>query len=396
MNSRLSFLISVLVVAGYCCTAQVRKFDGYVVTNTNDTIRGQIEDWGPSSNAQRVYLIKTGAKKPTVYDPAAANAYFFGGTSYESKLVNTITGEKQQLFVIPLVKGRLTLYRNNKTLFATRDSLGFSLTQGRVRSTRMKRLRGLIKLLVADCKSIKGDSIKAISENDLRAMAREYNACTGSPSIEHDIPTEKRRVAVGVLAGENVSTLKMTGDVMSLTSPYTAYNYQPAHSFMFGLSADFGRYDTPSLYLEATYFNTNFHSTAVNALRTGDKYYNVSYLRVAAGPRIKFRNRLFHAYIGVGISQMIATKFDVLEIIKTSTTTSQFAPSVKSTNSQGFWISVGLQRRIARNLAFRIEGRLEQVTGFATPQTIVYGSLNEYSVTSSSISNKSVHLSIIF
>jgi hypothetical protein len=377
--------------ASVCATAQIRLYEGYVVTNEGDTLRGKIEDWGPSSNSQVVSFVKAGQKRPTAYYPPQVRGFFFHGSGYESKKIVTPAGEHREVFLKILVKGKLSLYKYRQVLYLTRDTLAFHVAQGRGDSPQMKRSKGLIKLLVLNCKSIEADSIKTTREDELKKIAIQYNICMGSQYVDYDKIQPRSRAALAVTVGENAASIKVTDD-FAAAAPNRPYSYKSASSIVFGLSADFGKEDNPSFYLGATYFSANFQGN----VNSSTKYYNGSFIRLSLGSRLKFRGRLTQTQIGFGVSQLITTKMSSLEVYSDGLLYSETVRPVSPANPQGIWLSFGLQRRISGNFAMRVEGRVEQMTGFIKPQPAVIPGSSSPAISGSSMSNSTLLVSLVF
>jgi hypothetical protein len=393
MKSRLGCAVMVLMLISYHGIAQVARYDGFVVKNEGDTIKGKVEDWGATSASKFVFFIENGQKEITPFKPTQIMGYGVNGILYESKKMINLNKAEEQVFLQRLVAGKLSVYRYNSDFYATRDTLGYVLDVTKSKSEKNSRARGLFKLLVLDCKTISVDSI-AINEAGLRSLANKYNRCVNSPSIEYKSFARKKKFMFGVIVGENVSNLKMTKDLQAIP-PNSPYSYKPAHSYILGVSAEFGLPDRPSLYTELSYFNTNFSGTI--GTPTAEKYYNASYVRFSAGVRLKIRSRFVTPYVGLGASQLFNTKLSGLEKNTISSSNySQDVPVLKAVNPQGLWVSIGLQKRFSQRFGIKIEGRFEQTNGFIEPTTVAIASPVNTVTSSSSISNNSLMLSIIF
>jgi hypothetical protein len=101
--------------------------------------------------------------------------------------------------------------------------------------------------------------------------------------------------------------------------------------------------------------------------------------------------------VGLGASQLFNTKLSGLEKNTISSSNySQDVPVLKAVNPQGLWVSIGLQKRFSQRFGIKIEGRFEQTNGFIEPTTVAIASPVNTVTSSSSISNNSLMLSIIF
>ncbi len=395
------FILFPLFSSALClqCIAQVSKNLGFVITNEGDTIRGKIEDWGSISSTKSVYIIKNGESKPTAYTPPQARGYDVNGIAYESREILNEKKELQRLFLMPLVTGKMSLYKNGDKFYATRDTLAFNLKISRGVSEKNRLAKGLVKLLVIDCRSINVDS-SFIRERYLRDLAIKYNQCKGSLSKEYKTPLRKGAVTFGVIVGEIVSTLNMKNEIQS-GPDYRRFSYLAARSFLFGVSADFGMRDSPSFYTELSYFNTNFRGSTSNATisstSSGEKRYDAGFIRLALGMRLKLRARFAQPYIALGMSQLFTAKLSGVEIATTNGSTStQNIASLKSSNPQGLWIGLGLQRRFSESFGIKLEGRFEQTSGFVAPMTVIIPSPVSALTSSSTFSNTSLTVSAIF
>jgi len=107
----LLFLISVSIGT----KAQLNFRKGYVITNSNDTLHGKINDGGGNRNSRICLFKQSKASKVIKYYPADIKAYRFINDKYYASKKVFIRGESRYVFVDVLVEGKINLYNYRKT-----------------------------------------------------------------------------------------------------------------------------------------------------------------------------------------------------------------------------------------------------------------------------------------
>ncbi len=106
------FLLFVTHLAIVAASAQVNPHNGYIITNSNDTIYGTIDYQTDIRNAKVCVFQKSGDTTFKEYFPSEINGYRSSdnGIYYVSKFL-VVGGEEKQVFLEFLVQGGLSLYR---------------------------------------------------------------------------------------------------------------------------------------------------------------------------------------------------------------------------------------------------------------------------------------------
>jgi len=109
MKTYLIFFLTFILPA--ICIGQTNYKQGYIVTNSNDTVYGRIDYRTDAMNANRCKFLAEGNPSDVVYYPGDIKAYRFtpDGKYYVSHEI-TINNAPQQVFLEYLVQGMVDLY----------------------------------------------------------------------------------------------------------------------------------------------------------------------------------------------------------------------------------------------------------------------------------------------
>jgi hypothetical protein len=111
----MKFLLSILMLPLF---VHSQKFDGYVVTNTNDTIKCKFfvetnlfDDtmFYPSSVRNKVKIYNNGVK--TKYEPSQLKSFFISGTKFGNYKFVSLPEDGLKHFYQEIIVGRISSYR---------------------------------------------------------------------------------------------------------------------------------------------------------------------------------------------------------------------------------------------------------------------------------------------
>jgi hypothetical protein len=111
---KIQFLLILLSVT-IGANAQLNFKKGYVITNSNDTLYGKINDGGGNRNARVCMFKQIKGSKAVKYYPNDIKAYRFKNEKYYATKRVIIKGESRYVFVDVLIEGKINLYHYRKT-----------------------------------------------------------------------------------------------------------------------------------------------------------------------------------------------------------------------------------------------------------------------------------------
>ncbi len=205
--------------------------DGYIITNKNDTVVGQIDYKGNRSNAKRCLFIKSGESEMRTYLPDEIKAYRYTDSKYYvSKKVNTTDGEKH-LFLEFLINGIANIYYyregTNEHYFLEKEEGNLvplikeqkEIEVGNTKYVKeVKRYVGTLKYEFKDAPGVinKTDNVK-LDHQSLIRIAKDYNdeVCKNGKCIIYEKKVPKVSLSVGPFAGMNFMNMatKIYGDI---------------------------------------------------------------------------------------------------------------------------------------------------------------------------------------
>jgi len=216
--------------------AQKNFQPGYIVTASNDTIRGYIDYRNWEKNPEKIEFSRTSNDKTTAYSPVELKSFMVSGETYKSAIVtldespfrtenlkeevkfNYVT---DTVFLLNLINGEKNLYsfmdiNGKEHFFITNNSvleLLFSKRylkkddQGHLTVAQNKKYVGQLNIYLQNCITIQSQLGELKYEkNDLVRLFQYYYECTNTKMVSENKAISKHEF--GALAG--VSFTKLT------------------------------------------------------------------------------------------------------------------------------------------------------------------------------------------
>lgn len=208
-------LFFLLIYSGIALKAQSDFRSGYIITNSNDTIKGFINFHGEVLNSNICKFVKSLGDNPTIYKPGDIFGYRFADGKYYVTYTIKINGDSKTVFLEFLLNGIVDLYcykdingdhfyiddKNNNLVELTNDDListkweytrtGTSKSQF---VTKSNKYIGVLNYLFSDQSSLQ-NKIKEVKLNrpSLITIARDYHnlSCKGNDCIVYEMPVAK-------------------------------------------------------------------------------------------------------------------------------------------------------------------------------------------------------------
>ena len=159
---------------------------GYIIKNTMDSVSGYVEYATEKKNTSYCMFRSSRKGRSVKLTPEELSGY---GFIDDKRYISTAWPDstvKEKVFVQVLTEGPLKLYQYRQSFLVRKDN--FMLLPvpkkqtvrndgGSFSSVVDTRYKGLLNILVADCKLDVGDT--KYTENDLTKLAIDYNRCKG-------------------------------------------------------------------------------------------------------------------------------------------------------------------------------------------------------------------------
>jgi len=253
-----------MILSDSLSLAQGSFKEGYIVTIENDTIRGTLANRSDSRNYRSCLFKEALSGNKVEYLPGDILGFGYEGfKKFEANIIDSA-------FVEVLVRGKLSLYRNNIDFFLKKGGEVITLEElekeiiinGEKRIVEDQKWKRLVDFTIQDCLPNSDEIASRISYNEksLSDLVESYNACSGE---YYTVYKEKRpwtKVSIGVGMGLMDSKLMFRKEVLNfyyLNKDYKSID--PA----FGLVLSFGIprvSDKLFLEMEAYYRKANYSS----------------------------------------------------------------------------------------------------------------------------------------
>ncbi len=238
-------LLSILILQG-SAYSQSRK--GYIITNENDTIYGNIEFEGSITNSYQCRFTSSIDNNAHIYYPGDIKGFRFIDGKYFTSDEIMIEGQLKRVFLEWLIKGKASLltYSPHDTdiryfLVSEPDSLRelkntkhLVVSNGSTYDLQKKEYVGLMLSLFRDAPSI-ADDIRNVnfSTKPLIKITKEYHelTCPNEECLVFEDKTRKVKYAIGVIVSMQFSQVRFN-DKSVEEKAYTT------NSFGFGLALD--------------------------------------------------------------------------------------------------------------------------------------------------------------
>ncbi len=118
MNFRILFVLIFFFIKLEYINGQVTTVNGYIISNTSDTIFGRIEYSANMGFYDKCVFIREDSTDINIYRPNQIQQFYISNSA--NFVTKTVKGKKRFLKV--LVKGKISLYETSEDLFITDDS----------------------------------------------------------------------------------------------------------------------------------------------------------------------------------------------------------------------------------------------------------------------------------
>ncbi len=374
--------------------AQIQSLPGYIVTMNHDTLSGFIEDRRNTALYQFCHFKKTKKEKTKLYAPSEIIGYGLTKRKYfESFSIKDAAGNQKSFFGDVILEGKISLFRYKNDLYVKHDSLGvynlhFRETRGFNGArdyTGENKVKGLLNFFFFDCKTkrVHWDSLN-ITDAKIYELVENYNTCKNSSTTKYQNKVKLFKATVGLFAGSNVSSINLASLSPTLNARFLPdVKFGTNHAPIYGLSFALGFpwfSNNFSLYAEISSFKSNFigHASGQGTLgkETEDVSLSMNYVKKAYGFRIQLPARYVTPFIKLGFSEYSSSHFSGVRVHTTYINNIEFPLTSSPWTSgfqNGYWLGVGLQKEVAKRLAFNLEVRFDK---------IIYGFPGIYTVNS--------------
>lgn len=188
-SKREVYVALLLLLLPAAVLAQRNPKAGFIITNTNDTVRGFIDYRGDVSCGRECTFCTEGQGEYVKYSPADIKGYRFSdnGVYYVSRTL-PVDGTDKTFFAEFLLQGGLSLYRHveelteyfylenaDGELSEVKNEIPEHLTEAAKRQTRKKIFHSITKMVDKSPKAVQDVARKPITPRNLMETVREYN-----------------------------------------------------------------------------------------------------------------------------------------------------------------------------------------------------------------------------
>ena len=367
--------LGVFICCSFTLTVLAQDYrEGYIITNSNDSISGFVSYSGDNKNITRCSFKTTRKSTAVNYFASELQSYgFYGDKRYLSLSHSDEAITEEKVFVRVLAEGPINLYRYGDLFLIKKDNIvSLPIPKDQIINTGNgammkadKRYVGVLNQALADCNLTANKS--SYAESDLTKLIDTYNKCKGQKPLNKNAkPLVKMNYQVFAGYVQSNMTMDLFDDV----------TFNPSYTVIGGLSADvsspriFDRlyFSFQGWYVNATY-QAYFEQKIGAEFRREDIMMDFYFIKVPVGVRYDFlKNNT--PYIKTGLS----TFFLLDHSIKTLTEREGSSGDVFTEESYdgydiknrplGFWISIGYDYTIQRNLRLFAEFQYENANGF--------------------------------
>lgn len=365
--------------------AQGSYRQGYVVTNSGDTLSGLV-DYREGTQVYRLCDFKSSESQNAItYEPGAIVGYGFKSDKvFESRTISLKNKSPQVVFVEVIVRGIVSLYRFENIYFVEKGSDGLQpllnetvedYVDGRWVKRNINGHISTMNRLLFDCVEIR-DRLHdfRLVEKELTRLIEDYNRCKGGPSTTFKSKKPWTKATFGAIVGINFSKLNFVSSIL----PPLSGNFAVSKSPVFGISVDVSSprlserfaFHSDLLYLTSKYYSYSLFS---NSATTERNYVTIEMqqLKLPIGISYAFRGSRLTPYLNMGAAYTLNLRSDPewiqeIEIEANGVvSTNRFeAPSIEK-NQLGVWAGFGLLRPINDRLSATVELRYERTNGIS-------------------------------
>ena len=350
--------------------------NGYIITNSQDTIRGLV-DYREGPKAYRTVDFKptTDAEKVT-YDPTQIKGYGVPGDIFFESTVAITKYEGSPMFCEVIIEGLVSLYKVENALLVRKENgklyeLSNEANEIVIDNKRVVKYSnqyiGILNMLTADCPDLGSEVARLrMLERDIADFVEKYNACKNSSSINFKSSKPWTKLSVGIAGGVQLSKLEFQSERYEHIH-LNQGSFERTDSPLAGLSLAFTSpriSERFSFVAEAFYSRSTYQQFNIVGTLTPFRNFltiQIEQVKVPFGFRYSFPDRLFTPYIDLGASMTYhLTKYEDIIYMRDRGRTS----SMKK-NQIGFWGGVGVTKSITKKFKMVAELRYERTDGVA-------------------------------
>ncbi|MFM9839361.1 MAG: hypothetical protein ACKVOQ_13920 [Cyclobacteriaceae bacterium] len=365
------FLMAIITTVPFVGYGQdFRK--GYIIKSDKDTIRGLVANRSAKKNSEGCLFKSSNLNDAEEYTPLQLIGFgIIDYRQYEAKNISINHQERKFRFVEVIVKGGLSLYKNQQIFYLEKDSI-FQLEQSvsNQLSQRVKNNRyiGTLNYVMKDC--MQNNDKVSYNEESLADAVMRYNQCKGAVVYEAKTKTPKFKFNGMVLTGLDIGSVSLQG--------LEKFSYAKSISLPvgIGLKINFPRFNDKffsllELYYDKKVYQVYDESFSNGSLSRSDFSVKFSYMKMPLGVQYNFAKESSTFYFKGGLiyyfmfdlSGIVIAENEINGVVFKDLTSYNF--SIR--NPGGFWLGGGYQRKISgSNIGFA-EFRYELNSGFTNP-----------------------------
>jgi len=368
----------------HLCFAQSDFRNGFIITNSKDTIRGMV-DYREGARAYKLCNFqKLEGKNVISYQPGEIIGYGFNNDKFfESRQIEAGDQIKTSVFLEVLITGFVSLFKyDNHYYIEKKDGELYKLEieykvktieSGTLNKKSYKHI-GILNMLLYDCIDMQSRSKHFyLSEKSLVHLVEEYNSCKNAPVDVYKINKPWVKLSIGLQGGLNVSNISFEvndSNLGHLRGVFTS-SKSPALGLSMNLSSP-RLNERISFQYDFIYSASRFYSfyETKNDSRIEKNYIgiNLKELKVPIGIRYTFPERKLTPFCNFGVSSIIhlnansdwIQEIERNRIIKTYDLEKAF--DIRKRQS-GLWAGFGILKSIKSNFDGFCELRYEVTNG---------------------------------
>jgi hypothetical protein len=234
MKKSCSVLVSLLLCIQIFAQRDMKP--GYIITNEDDTVYGQIDFQLESYNAENCFFLKANESNPKVYKPGDIKAYSITDDRFYVSEKVKINDIDKEVFLELLVKGKVNIYflapeyyfieNNQNSIHILENTEKIVVHNGQRYIKDGKEYIGVLNTYMQDCPDVWHEiTTLRLDQNNLIKLATDYQnkVCPGEKCIIYSKKQPKNIFRIGLAAGCNYNYIKLKMDPFN----YTGSNWAP-------------------------------------------------------------------------------------------------------------------------------------------------------------------------
>ncbi len=367
--------------------------EGYIITNTNDSIPVYLDYQPNASLHEKLRFKKALDASVEEYFPNDLIRFRFKNDKLFRSIRNEEVANGELVFIQVLVKGRLTFSKYNSAFLLEKegDDNVYNLNNKEVEQSELKGLSrqkstrqlGVINLLINDCDGQVITEYFRLTEKKVTEIVEKYNRCTGTRSITY----LEDKPFIGIQYG---LTLGATNNYLSVENLSSGNNNLEFSDFGYDLKPLYGLNllltlprisDRYALNIDLLYTSSEFSAYGpVNSNPATTNVYNylefsLNSLKVPIAIRYILPERAIGAYINVGPVLYTHLKYDWNTIterrVGSDIITTQVSEEGLRPIEVGVWAGLGITKSITNKVGAFVEIRAERSNSFLSERILM-------------------------